>query len=155
MRYQVQVQDTGRADGHARGQSRPVPALAPNTPPLAAALLCHYPQCSAPTRKSSHAPNPTNHVPTPPGKQVLKEEMSADPLYLRGGATIPALALFQKHLGADTAVFGFGLPDGGAHAPNEHLPEGMYHLAQRAYVKLYHALAAKPGDGAGADRSEL
>lgn len=112
-------------------------------------------ECSAPTRKPSHAPNPTNHVPTPPGKQVLKEEMSADPLYLRGGATIPALALFQKHLGADTAVFGFGLPDGGAHAPNEHLPEGMYHLAQRAYVKLYHALAAKPGDGAGADRSEL
>jgi hypothetical protein len=37
--------------------------------------------------------------------------MGAPPLYLRGGATIPALALFQKALGVDTTVFAFGLPD--------------------------------------------
>ncbi len=38
--------------------------------------------------------------------------MGNPPKYVRSGATIPALAAFQKHLNATTTVFAFGLPDG-------------------------------------------
>lgn len=44
--------------------------------------------------------------------QVLQRLMGNPPKYVRSGATIPALAAFQKHLNATTTVFAFGLPDG-------------------------------------------
>lgn len=75
------------------------------------------------------------------------------PQFLRGGGTIPALALFQDVLGADTLVFAFSLPDANIHAPNEHMRLSVYHLAQRAYVKLLWELGA--GGATGADKGEL
>lgn len=44
--------------------------------------------------------------------QVLLRLMGNPPKYVRSGATIPALAAFQKHLNATTTVFAFDLPDG-------------------------------------------
>ncbi|GAB4821211.1 hypothetical protein N2152v2_008257 [Parachlorella kessleri] len=85
--------------------------------------------------------------------KVLQEEMGAAPLFVRGGATIPALALFRKALGVDTTVFGFGLPDQNVHAPNERHRLSMYHLSQRAYVKLLLELG-KGGQPAGSTGSD-
>lgn len=47
-----------------------------------------------------------------PSPQVLERLMGNPPKYVRSGATIPALAAFQKHLNISTTVFAFGLPDG-------------------------------------------
>lgn len=44
--------------------------------------------------------------------QVLQRLMGNPPKYVRSGATIPALAAFQKHLNASTTVYAFGLPSG-------------------------------------------
>ena len=47
-----------------------------------------------------------------------------EPVFMRGGGSIPVVATFQKVLGIETVLMGFGLPDDNLHAPNEkfHLP---------------------------------
>lgn len=47
-----------------------------------------------------------------------------EPIFTRGGGSIPVVATFQKILGIETILMGFGLPDDNLHAPNEkfHLP---------------------------------
>jgi acetylornithine deacetylase/succinyl-diaminopimelate desuccinylase-like protein len=47
-----------------------------------------------------------------------------EPVFMREGGSIPVVATFQKVLGIDTILMGFGLPDDNLHAPNEklHLP---------------------------------
>ncbi|MBN1874776.1 MAG: dipeptidase [Anaerolineae bacterium] len=47
-----------------------------------------------------------------------------DPIFIREGGSIPVVATFQKVLGIETILMGFGLPDDQLHAPNEkfHIP---------------------------------
>ncbi|MGD1991711.1 MAG: dipeptidase [Anaerolineae bacterium] len=47
-----------------------------------------------------------------------------EPVFRREGGSITVTATFQKELGIDTILMGFGLPDDNLHAPNEklHLP---------------------------------
>ncbi|RLC90271.1 MAG: dipeptidase [Chloroflexi bacterium] len=47
-----------------------------------------------------------------------------EPIFMREGGSIPVVATFQKVLGIETILMGFGLPDDNLHAPNEklHLP---------------------------------
>ena len=46
------------------------------------------------------------------------------PIFVREGGSIPVVATFQKVLGIETVLMGFGLPDDRLHSPNEkfHLP---------------------------------
>lgn len=68
--------------------------------------------------------------------RVLKDIMGKDPMFERSGATIPAMALFQQHLGVETTAFGFGLPDDRVHAPNERYKLSQYARGREAYVKV-------------------
>ena len=85
--------------------------------------------------------------------------MGKAPLYIRNGATIPALALFKQVMGVDTHLFAFGLPDSSIHAPNEHYKLSMYRLARQAYARLLFELALLPKAAltqpAAADKGEL
>lgn len=94
---------------------------------------------------------------TPPNRaaaKVLRRVMGNEPKFIRGGATIPALASMQQHLGLDTTLFGFGVPGSNMHAPNEHFPLAMYELAREAYVRLYFELAARAAGGNGNGRRD-
>lgn len=72
--------------------------------------------------------------------KVLAEVMGTGPLFFRDGATIPALAIFQQHLGVETLGFGFELASDALHAPDEHVQLSMYHASRAAFVKLIYEL---------------
>ncbi|PNH07367.1 Cytosolic non-specific dipeptidase [Tetrabaena socialis] len=81
-------------------------------------------------------------------------------LFVRDGATIPALAHFQQTLGLAATKFGWGLADR-IHAPNERLRVEMYDKGRRAWALVLQELAAVAaaaaappgaGDGAGEGR---
>jgi acetylornithine deacetylase/succinyl-diaminopimelate desuccinylase-like protein len=51
--------------------------------------------------------------------KVLQEVFGNTPVYEREGGSIPVVATFQKVLGIDSIMLGYGLPDDGLHSPNE------------------------------------
>jgi acetylornithine deacetylase/succinyl-diaminopimelate desuccinylase-like protein len=55
---------------------------------------------------------------------AYREAFGREPIFIREGGSIPVVATFQKELGIETVLMGFGLPDDNLHAPNEklHLP---------------------------------
>jgi acetylornithine deacetylase/succinyl-diaminopimelate desuccinylase-like protein len=63
-----------------------------------------------------------------PGMQAAfrayAEAFGKEPVFVRGGGSIPVVATFKDVLGLDTILMGFGLPDDRLHSPNEkfHLP---------------------------------
>ncbi|MBN1814207.1 MAG: dipeptidase [Anaerolineae bacterium] len=56
--------------------------------------------------------------------QAYAEAFGKEPIFVREGGSIPVVATFQKVLGIETILMGFGLPDDRLHSPNEkfHLP---------------------------------
>ncbi|MDF2809601.1 MAG: family dipeptidase [Microvirga sp.] len=51
--------------------------------------------------------------------RILRRETGKAPVRVRHGGTLPVTSIFREKLGADTLMFGFGLPADGVHAPNE------------------------------------
>ena len=56
--------------------------------------------------------------------KALEEIWGKRPLYRREGGSIPVVAQMQLHLGIESVLTGFSLPEDNLHAPNEklHLP---------------------------------
>jgi acetylornithine deacetylase/succinyl-diaminopimelate desuccinylase-like protein len=63
------------------------------------------------------------------------------PVYTREGGSIPVVSTFQAELNAPTVLFGFGLPDENAHAPNEKLDLGNFYGGIIASAYLYDEIA--------------
>jgi len=53
------------------------------------------------------------------GREALAEAFGVQPAMVRGGGSIPISELFQRLLGLEAVMLGFGLPDDSAHSPNE------------------------------------
>lgn len=51
---------------------------------------------------------------------AMEETFGKRPIPTREGGSIPIVALFQKELGSDPILFGFGLDTDSLHSPNEH-----------------------------------
>jgi acetylornithine deacetylase/succinyl-diaminopimelate desuccinylase-like protein len=71
---------------------------------------------------------------------VLAELYGREPYYTRMGGSIPVCDLFRTNLGADTVLFGFGLPDEQFHAPDEFFRLDSFERGQRAYALLLEEL---------------
>ena len=56
--------------------------------------------------------------------QAYRAGFGRPPVLLRSGGSIPVVAMLQRELRTPVVLMGFGLPDDGAHGPNEclHLP---------------------------------
>ena len=62
-------------------------------------------------------------------------------MFNREGGSIPVVATFQEILGLPSVLFGVGLPDENAHAPNEKLDLGNFHGGIIASAYLYDEIA--------------
>jgi acetylornithine deacetylase/succinyl-diaminopimelate desuccinylase-like protein len=62
------------------------------------------------------------------------------PYLLREGGSIGVVVQLQKHLGVDSVLSGFALPDCDAHAPNEKLHLPTWHKGVEAFIHFFYNL---------------
>jgi acetylornithine deacetylase/succinyl-diaminopimelate desuccinylase-like protein len=79
--------------------------------------------------------------------RAIEQGFGKSPVFCREGGSIPVVSTFQKTLEIPAVLFGVGLPDENAHAPNERLDLGNFHNGVVASAILYSELA-KSGSAA-------
>jgi acetylornithine deacetylase/succinyl-diaminopimelate desuccinylase-like protein len=74
--------------------------------------------------------------------RAIEKGFGKSPVFNREGGSIPVVATFQEILGLPSVLFGVGLPDENAHAPNEKLDLGNFHGGIIASAYLYDEVAS-------------
>lgn len=74
-------------------------------------------------------------------REVLKKIYGQEPYWIRTGGTVPVCSLFQRLVGMDTILFGFGLNDENQHGPDEFIRLASFYKAQEAYGMIMEKLA--------------
>ncbi len=69
--------------------------------------------------------------------RAIEQAFGQRPVFTREGGSIPVVSTFQEVLGLPTVLFGIGLPDENAHAPNEKLDLSNFHNGVIASAMLY------------------
>ena len=73
--------------------------------------------------------------------RAIEQGFGKAPVFCREGGSIPVVSTFQEELGAPAVLFGVGLPDENAHAPNEKLDLSNFHNGVVASAILYEELS--------------
>jgi acetylornithine deacetylase/succinyl-diaminopimelate desuccinylase-like protein len=73
--------------------------------------------------------------------RAIEQGFGKSPVFVREGGSIPVVATFERELGIPTVLFGVGLPDENAHAPDEKLDLGNFHNGIIASAFLYQEIA--------------
>jgi acetylornithine deacetylase/succinyl-diaminopimelate desuccinylase-like protein len=73
--------------------------------------------------------------------RAIEQGFGKAPVYCREGGSIPVISTFQRELGLPAVLFGIGLPDENAHAPNERLDLGNFYNGIVASASLYDEIA--------------
>src|SRR5688572_5378143 len=73
--------------------------------------------------------------------RAIEKGFGKTPVFNREGGSIPVVATFQEILGLPSVLFGVGLPDENAHAPNEKLDLGNFHGGIIASAYLYDEIS--------------
>jgi len=73
--------------------------------------------------------------------RAIERGFGKAPVFNREGGSIPVVSTFQEELGVPSVLFGVGLPDENAHAPNEKLDLGNFHNGVIASAYLYDEIA--------------
>ena len=73
--------------------------------------------------------------------RAIERGFGRKPVFTREGGSIPVVSTFQEELGVPSVLFGVGLPDENAHAPNEKLDLGNFHSGIIAAAYLYEEIA--------------
>jgi acetylornithine deacetylase/succinyl-diaminopimelate desuccinylase-like protein len=79
--------------------------------------------------------------------RAIERGFGKSPVYNREGGSIPVVSTFQQALGVPSVLFGIGLPDENAHAPNEKLDLGNFHNGVIASAFLYDEIGRLAGTG--------
>jgi len=77
--------------------------------------------------------------------RAIEKGFGRQPVFTREGGSIPVVSVFQDELGLPSVLFGVGLPDENAHAPDERLDLGNFHNGMVAAVHLYQEIAGLDG----------
>jgi acetylornithine deacetylase/succinyl-diaminopimelate desuccinylase-like protein len=72
---------------------------------------------------------------------AIEKGFGRAPIFTREGGSIPVVSTFQEVLGLPSVLFGVGLPDENAHAPNEKLDVSNFHNGIIASAYLYEEVA--------------
>jgi acetylornithine deacetylase/succinyl-diaminopimelate desuccinylase-like protein len=75
--------------------------------------------------------------------RAIEKGFGRTPVFTREGGSIPVVSTFQEELGLPSVLFGVGLPDENAHAPNEKLDLGNFHGGIIASATLYDELSKR------------
>jgi acetylornithine deacetylase/succinyl-diaminopimelate desuccinylase-like protein len=73
--------------------------------------------------------------------RAIEKGFGKAPVFTREGGSIPVVSTFQEELGLPSVLFGVGLPDENAHAPNEKLDVSNFHNGIIASAYLYEEIA--------------
>jgi len=73
--------------------------------------------------------------------RAIEKGFGKKPVFVREGGSIPVVSTFAEELGLPSVLFGVGLPDENAHAPNEKLDLGNFHNGIIASAILYDEIA--------------
>ena len=73
--------------------------------------------------------------------RAIEKGFGKAPVFNREGGSIPVVSTFQEELGLPSVLFGVGLPDENAHAPNEKLDLSNFHNGIIASAFLYDEIA--------------
>jgi acetylornithine deacetylase/succinyl-diaminopimelate desuccinylase-like protein len=93
---------------------------------------------------------PIDHPVVRSAAAALKATFGREPLFIRGGGSIPVAEMFEQQLGLTVVLMGFANPDDNAHAPNESMILANYETGIRTICVLWDLLGR---DGiAGAPR---
>jgi len=74
--------------------------------------------------------------------RAIEKGFGRKPVFTREGGSIPVVSTFQEELGLPSVLFGVGLPDENAHAPNEKLDLENFQGGVIASAILYQEIAA-------------
>ncbi|MFP4054183.1 MAG: dipeptidase [Phycisphaerae bacterium] len=75
------------------------------------------------------------------GKRACEEGFGAAPTLIRCGASVPITEVFQRVLGLDSVLLGFGLPEDRIHSPNESFALGQLFGGARASAAFLGEMA--------------
>jgi len=84
-------------------------------------------------------------------KAALAEAFGKDPAMVRSGASVPITELFQRLLGLDAVLMGFGLPDDNLHGPNEHYKLEHFYRGAIASAAMMGNIRGMPSGDLPAD----
>ena len=77
--------------------------------------------------------------------RAIERGFGRKPVFTREGGSIPVVSTFQEELGLPSVLFGVGLPDENAHAPNEKLDVANFHGGIIASASLYEEIGRAQG----------
>jgi acetylornithine deacetylase/succinyl-diaminopimelate desuccinylase-like protein len=75
--------------------------------------------------------------------RAIERGFGRKPVFTREGGSIPVVSTFLEELGLPSVLFGVGLPDENAHAPNEKLDVANFHGGIISSAILYEEIAKK------------
>jgi acetylornithine deacetylase/succinyl-diaminopimelate desuccinylase-like protein len=75
--------------------------------------------------------------------RAIEKGFGRTPIFTREGGSIPVVSTFQEELGLPSVLFGVGLPDENAHAPNEKLDLSNFHNGIIASAYLYEEIGSR------------
>ena len=75
--------------------------------------------------------------------RAIERGFGRRPVFTREGGSIPVVSTFQEELGLPSVLFGVGLPDENAHAPNEKLDVANFHGGIISSALLYEEIAKR------------
>ena len=82
-------------------------------------------------------------IDTPPmqaAASALREVFGKEPVFIRGGGSIPIAGLFHDILGVPVVMMGFGLPDDNLHAPNEKYSLSQFYKGLRTVARFFEKM---------------